>query len=43
MALRGEGDTTPDQFHDGVPITRAEAAACQHPDLRDAYAIDGPI
>lgn len=27
---------------DGPPLTREEAAACQHPDLRSEHGIDGP-
>ena len=36
MAQRAPNNPTPDQFHDGVQITQAEAAACEHPDLRRA-------
>lgn len=31
------------RFNDGVPVTIEEVASCEHPDLRSAYAIDGPV
>lgn len=31
------------QFSDGMPVTKAEALVCTHPDLQSAYGIDGPL
>jgi len=29
------------KFFDDAPITREECAACEHPDLRSEYGLDG--
>lgn len=29
------------KFDDGMPLTREEALACEHPDLQSEYGMDG--
>ena len=36
MSLHPEG-----KFSDGVPITAEECIACEHPDLRTQFGLDG--
>ena len=36
-------DPRPFGKNDTAPITLAEVLACEHPNLRSAYAVDGPL